>query len=257
MESGAQKTPFNTVLLRQPLEPGLYTSPLSLPRGYPTFEVGASAPASLASCKRCASLERYIFGAHSERGTHYQVHSSAFDELAESAREGGRREREVLLQALRPVVCRWALVWTGSPDLSEDVAQEVLLRVSRSLLDSTPDAKLTTWVYCITRNVAVDVARRDGKDRDARNALRLHALTEASAPAADREMELRTATALLQRTMKSLSSQQRAAFDLVDVQGVSSADAADMLDIAPATLRVHLHRARQSLRALGEKESDV
>ena len=169
---------------------------------------------------------------------------------------GVMSEREALLQALRPVVCRWALVWTGSPDLSEDVAQEVLLRVSRSLLDSTRDAKLTTWVYRITRNVAVDVARRDGKDRDTRTALRLHALTEASAPAADREMELRTATALLQRMMKSLSSQQRAAFDLVDVQGVSSADAAEMLDIAPATLRVHLHRARQSLRALGGKESD-
>ena len=43
------------------------------------------------------------------------------DELANAARSGGRRDMDRFLKALRPVVARWAIVLTGSPDKAEDV----------------------------------------------------------------------------------------------------------------------------------------
>ena len=176
---------------------------------------------------------------------------SELNELAGLARQGGRRDKEAFLGKVRPLVCRWALVWTGSPDASEDVAQEVLIRVNRSLVDFSPAASVSTWIYRITRNVAVDQARRNGRDCSARDAIKLTALTEAAAPPADRGLELKAAADLLRTMMERLSPQQRAAFDLVDVQGFGAGDAAEMLEVAPATLRVHLFRARQSLRAHG------
>jgi len=53
---------------------------------------------------------------------------------------------------------------------------------------------------------------------------------------------------LLQHLMIELSAQQRAALDLVELQGFTTQEAAEMLDVAPATVRVHVHRARQVLR---------
>jgi len=44
--------------------------------------------------------------------------------------------------------------------------------------------------------------------------------------------------------MLELSPQQRAALDLVDLQGFSAEEASEMLELAPSTVRVHLHRAR-------------
>jgi DNA-directed RNA polymerase specialized sigma24 family protein len=43
---------------------------------------------------------------------------------------------------------------------------------------------------------------------------------------------------------------QRVAFDLIDLQGISPGDAAQMLDIRAGTLRVNLLRARRSMRRL-------
>ena len=55
------------------------------------------------------------------------------DEMAQAALAGGSLEMNRLLDHLRPLVCRWALVWTGSPDRAEDVAQTELVKVHRSL----------------------------------------------------------------------------------------------------------------------------
>ena len=41
---------------------------------------------------------------------------------------------------------------------------------------------------------------------------------------------------------------QREVFDLVDLQGLKPREAADLLEMNPNTLRVHLFRARRSMR---------
>ena len=41
---------------------------------------------------------------------------------------------------------------------------------------------------------------------------------------------------------------QREVFDLVDLQGLKPREAADLLEMNPNTLRVHLSRARRRMR---------
>lgn len=50
-------------------------------------------------------------------------------ELAEKARQGEREALGRLAGALRPLICRWALVMTGDPDEAEDVAQLVSMKM--------------------------------------------------------------------------------------------------------------------------------
>ena len=73
-------------------------------------------------------------------------------DLARRAGRGERRALERLVGALRPLVCRWALVMTGDPDDAEDVAQLVLMKTVNSIASFDGRAKVTSWVYRITRN---------------------------------------------------------------------------------------------------------
>ncbi len=153
------------------------------------------------------------------------------------------------------MVCRWAVVWTGSPDAAEDVAQAVLMRVDGSLAALSPEGDIVTWLYRITKHVLIDQDRSRGREHTLRDRYRLEEIaTSVSGDGGARSFE---AVDLLQYMMLALSPQQRAVVDLVDLQGFSAQEASGMLDLAPSTVRVHLHRARRVLRARIEGEELV
>ncbi len=113
------------------------------------------------------------------------MYDSTLDDLARAAKSGGRRQMDALLKELRPLVCRWALMWTGSPDVAEDVAQRALVRVYRSFDRYTSQGRITTWVYHITRNSMVDLKRTERREQDLRDTMRLDALTSTVASRAE------------------------------------------------------------------------
>ena len=125
-------------------------------------------------------------------------------------------EAEALLKALRPLTCRWALVWTGSPDAAEDIAQKVLMRVHKSIQTYCSTGKLTTWVYRITRNVLIDWERDRGSTQRLQDRLKLSGLAQEVAEQDQEELQARE---LLRRLMENLSPRQRTILDLVDLQG--------------------------------------
>ena len=169
------------------------------------------------------------------------------EQLVRLAQDGGRREMNALLRELRPLVARWALVWTGSPDIAEDVAQRVLMNVHKSIRDFSPRGPFTTWVYRITRNALIDIDRRAATDRRFRDRMTLYRLVEDVGATNSSNGDMRE---VLLRMMQELSPRQRAVLDLVDLQGIEAGQVAEMLDLSPSTIRVHPHRARESMRAL-------
>lgn len=183
-----------------------------------------------------------------KRRTRTVADPETLDRLEEEARRGDRRATSTLLGHLPPLVCRWALVWTGSPDLAEDVAQRVMVRVHRALPDRDPGGRLTTWLYRITHNALVDLDREQRRESALRDRLQLERLAAAAARRNGNSDARREAAEVLAELMEALSAQQRAALDLVELQGFSTREAGEMLGIAPATVRVHLHRARATLQ---------
>lgn len=173
-------------------------------------------------------------------------------ETLELARRAGKGEREALgrlASALRPLICRWALVITGDPDDAEDVAQLVLMKMAGSMEDFDGRSKVTSWVYRITRNASLDHVRRRGRDR--RLADRLGRLAQAAAPRIEDpldDIEMKRTVGLIRTLLGELPLRQREVFDLVDLQGLKPREAADMLEMNPNTVRVHLLRARRTMR---------
>ncbi len=170
-------------------------------------------------------------------------------ELAERARKGEREALGRLAGALRPLICRWALVITGDPDDAEDVAQFVLMKMAESMEDFDGRSKVTSWVYRITRNASLDHLRRRGQDR--RLADKLGRLARAAAPRLEDpldDMEMKRTLRLIRTLLGELSLRQREVFDLVDLQGLKPREAAQMLEMNANTVRVHLLRARRTMR---------
>ena len=171
-------------------------------------------------------------------------------ELAQRARKGERKALGRLAGALRPLICRWALVITGDPDDAEDVAQVVLMKMAGSMEDFDGRSKISSWVYRITRNASLDHLRRRGRDR--RLAEKLGRLAQAATPRLEDpldDIEMKRTLRLIRTLLGELPLRQREVFDLVDLQGLKPREAAEMLEMNPNTVRVHLLRARRRMRS--------
>ncbi|MDE2986177.1 MAG: RNA polymerase sigma factor [Gemmatimonadota bacterium] len=170
-------------------------------------------------------------------------------DLARRATKGERKALGRLAGALRPLICRWALVMTGDPTDAEDVAQQVLMKMMASMEGFDGRSRVTTWAYRITKNASLDHQRRAKRDR--RLAEKADRLALAEPPRLDDpldDIEMKRTMRLIGILLAELPMRQREVFDLVDLQGLEPREAAELLEMNPNTLRVHLLRARRRMR---------
>ncbi|HEX6308741.1 MAG TPA: RNA polymerase sigma factor [Longimicrobiales bacterium] len=162
--------------------------------------------------------------------------------LVRRAQQGDDAALSRLLAAARPRLYRWALVQTGSPDDAEDIVQETMLRASRHIRDYAFGARFTTWLYSVLRRTAADWrrtrSRRASILRDRYESARHTVQPEPRGGLLD----------IVRAGLHGLPARQREIFDLVDLQEYTPAEVASLLDMNPTTVRVHLLRARRTIR---------
>ena len=166
--------------------------------------------------------------------------------LAVLATGGDADALRTLVRHAAPRVRRWALVQTGDSDLADDVTQEVLIHMAASLDSLRRPERIEAWLYRATRNAAVDLFRRSRRHAEAEP---LDAENLVSAAPGPEEAHAGTEiNRLLLSAFRELPRRQREVFDLVELQGMTAAQAAELLGIRPATIRVNLFKARATLR---------
>lgn len=163
------------------------------------------------------------------------------DTLVRAAQRGDAAALSRLLELARPRIYRWAIIQTGSPDDAEDLTQETLMRAAKSLRDFAFKAQFMTWLHTIVRSTAADRRRTTRRRQSLIERHDVRAVTRQP----ESSVGLMT---VVQGSLGALSGRQREVFDLVDLQGRSSAEAAALLGVSAATVRVHLLRARRQLR---------
>ncbi len=163
------------------------------------------------------------------------------------ARLDERRYREafeLLVEAYQHRVFRLAVAMLGDPMLAEETAQEVFLRVWRSLAGYRGQAALGTWIYAIARNACLSAAK-------ARSARRLLPLEE---PAVRLAAEARLASgwarpegADVMTLMAQLPEKYRQVLVLFYMEERSYEEVSCLLDLPMGTVKSYLHRARKRL----------
>jgi RNA polymerase sigma-70 factor (ECF subfamily) len=168
-------------------------------------------------------------------------------DLVERCRRGAPGAFEELIDEFKNLV--FALVARSLVDRSrtEDLAQEVFLRIHRGLPYFRGEARLSTWIYRIVINVCA-------QQRGDRPSVSLDdPQARLAAPAAhDRQfgdLELRDR---LEKAIAQLPAQYRVLVAGHYLEGVQYEDLADALNLPLGTVKTQLHRAKRQLRLLLE-----
>lgn len=177
--------------------------------------------------------------------THGEDINDAADLLARSAR-GDRRAFDAIVTRYGPVALRVAARMAPDRQSAEDIAQEAMVRIWRRADEfDARRARFTTWLYRIVVNLCIDLRRRPQpvslpEDFDP---------VDPSAGAAE-NVEADERRAALAKAIDELPSGQRAALTLVYDEGLSGAEAAQVLGLSTKAVERLLARARARLREL-------
>jgi RNA polymerase sigma-70 factor, ECF subfamily len=197
------------------------------------------------------------------------VDGDASDEQLLAAYRGGdvRAFEKLLARYEKPI---WSFLrrFVRDAEAAEDLLQEVFLRVVRDAQDSGPawkaEAKLSTWLYTIARNLCIDRARRaavrgsgspspsasmDGSSDGEGETATLHERMAAPGPSTDTVVAGRQAARRIDRAVAQLPDDQQEVFLLREVMELPFAEIAAVVGASEPTVKSRMRYALEKLRA--------
>ena len=140
----------------------------------------------------------------------------------------------------------------GNPSEAEDIAQQVFLRIWRHAKRYRPDAKFTTYLYTITRNLVFNETRRKSRKKEVSSDEREENSNRLIEANPDRQPDAELLQAELQRAVDDAIAQlpetQRMAVVLRRYEQLSYEEIAAVLGLSVSAVKSLLFRARTSLR---------
>jgi RNA polymerase sigma-70 factor (ECF subfamily) len=134
----------------------------------------------------------------------------------------------------------------GDRHLAEDVVQETFIKIIHSLATYRGEGPIGGWIYRIGYREAIAISR---KRREAVMDPNSVTFTTLVAPESVEASVLHSElVAQMESAIFELSEPVRAAFTLRDIQGLSTRDVAEILDVSESAVKMRLARAREALR---------
>ena len=176
------------------------------------------------------------------------MHTETDHELALRAKSGDDSAFNELMRRHYKGVLNFVYKYTYSVSASEDITQEVFLRVYKSISKYEPQAKFSTWLYKIATNlclsnlkkrkpvVSLDEIREnigDMEDIKSENAYQLLRRKQIS----EKVME----------ALETLPEKERAAITLNKYHGLSYIEVSEALNCSVGAVKTHIFRGRIKL----------
>lgn len=172
--------------------------------------------------------------------------------LIAEAQDGSVRAFELLISAHLPQVRRFARAFARSDADVDDLAQEALVKVYKSLRSFRFQSAFKTWLYALVRNVFLDAVRsRAGRERSMEEPLpEDHAQAPSRAESADEGIARAEEKRRMWYALRELPPEFRTAVVLFDVEGHTYDEVAAIEGVPIGTVKSRLSRARTLLRTL-------
>lgn len=166
------------------------------------------------------------------------------EEVVDRVRQGEAALFEIIMRRYNQRLYRAARAIVGDDD-AEDVLQDAYVRAYTHLDQFAGRAKFSTWLTRIAIHAALARARKTGRLVEIEDDM---PQLESTARGPETQVADRELADVLETAVAALPPAFRAVFMLREVEGLSTAEAADCLDIAQETVKTRLHRARGMLR---------
>lgn len=151
--------------------------------------------------------------------------------------------------AVAPRIHGYLLRQTRDPAAADDLLQKTLLQIHRKRGTYVAGLAVLPWAYAIARRLCIDEFRRQKTDMlwSARELADDHGL-DGAAP--DDEVGYRQLLQRLETELQSLPETQRAAFDLLRIEGLTHDQAAQVLGTTVNAVKLRAFRAYRTIRAV-------
>lgn len=155
----------------------------------------------------------------------------------------------VVYDAIAPRLFAYLLRHARPRAQAEDLLQQTFLHLHRSRGTFVKDSAVLPWALAIARRLLIDESRRAQR--------RVRVTTEAAEPGAVWGAEpdplawlsARGLEGSVQQQLADLPPRQRVAFELVRLEGLSHAEAAEALGVTVSSVKLRAHRAYVALRS--------
>jgi RNA polymerase sigma-70 factor (ECF subfamily) len=132
---------------------------------------------------------------------------------------------------------------------AQDIAQEVFIRLYRSLHTYKPQFLFSTWLYRLTLNLSIDYLRKNIRHQNiSLEELSGKSRIQDTSPLPEISLEQKELKGAIQQISERLTLNQRKVFVLKDLQGFTTDEAAQILKCSNVTVRVHLSKARDHIK---------
>ncbi|MFA5144323.1 MAG: sigma-70 family RNA polymerase sigma factor [Candidatus Omnitrophota bacterium] len=165
--------------------------------------------------------------------------------------EGKEAGFEILVRKYQDRVLNIVYSLIGKDRESEDIAQEVFLKVYQGLKFFKKHSQFSTWLYRITVNTTYGFLRKRGRF------VRDEGAIEGGAAAGEGPrgtLLIKERAAMLRAALEKVPVKFRAAMVLKDIEGLSYSEIAKILRCSIGTVESKIYRARQFLKAELVKE---
>ena len=162
--------------------------------------------------------------------------------------------------AFRPKILRYLKLLVGE-DEAEDLTQDVFVKVSRALGNFRGESGLSTWLYRIATNAALDrlrdpayqrIIRKSPPDTPAGNLVSeiedRNTWTGERVPSLEQQVFRKEMNECIQGFVARLPENHRAVLVLSEFERLKNEEIAQILGVSLDTVKIRLHRARARLR---------
>jgi RNA polymerase sigma-70 factor, ECF subfamily len=194
------------------------------------------------------------------------LRDDADEVLMVAYQKGDVRAFEILLTRHRRPVFNFILRYVGLRETAEDLLQETFLRVIKGAEAYQRQAKFTTWLYTIARNLCVDQSRRakhrkaqslDAPMNSSADSGTLLDVIPANEIASDRQTVNKELHLKMEAALSRLSEEQREVFLMREFLDMPFKDIAQVVGVPENTVKSRMRYALEKLRLELDEYKDM
>jgi RNA polymerase sigma factor (sigma-70 family) len=172
------------------------------------------------------------------------------NEIMESVRDGRVEKLAVLFERHHIALFNFFLRLSGDRAASEDLVQDVFMRILKYRAGYHGDSKFAVWMFQIARNAHVDWLRKRKGELPLDDQLVEPASAE---PRPERRLETERDAELIRQALERLSPRKREVLMLFRFEELKLREIAEVLGCQVGTVKAQVHRALKDLgRVYGE-----
>jgi len=169
---------------------------------------------------------------------------------------GDNSSFEAILEKYHSPLINFFYRFVGDKIEAEDLAQEAFLRIYRSRHNYKPKAKLSTWIYCIAKNIALNELRRRATHRaasleetiDAEDSEIKIQFADTTQNLPSQELEKKELENIIKKAIDSLPIHQKTAIILRRFEEFSYEEIAQIMKCSISAVKSLLNRAKENLK---------